>query len=525
MGRTYRRLHEGDYLCNDAEVRRLLADADPVAADHRILRGFSLDDLDRPSLTQYRQRFRAAKGDHSWLALEDRELLDRLGGWRRDRTSGEEGLTLAGLLMFGRDQAIRDPEAAPAFFVDYREKLDAGTRWNDRIYPDGTWEANLFQFFSRVWPRLGVALPMPFQLEDGVRRDETPAHEALREALVNALIHADHTAPGGVVIERHADRFLIENPGTLLVSVEQCMRGGVSECRNKALQQMFLMMGGGERAGSGADKIRSAWRAHQWRAPLITVRNQPDRIELVLPMVSLIPPGTLVHLRDQFGSLVDKLSPPEVQALATAEIEGSVSNMRLQELLADHPVDIGKMLQRLCERDLLVSDNRRRWTTYRLAGRPPVLPLFEPRGNSTQSEGGTPLNPGGDSTQSRGGLHSIRGGLHSIRGGLHSIRRRADRNRGFRCASSESPTRRSAERYRNALQWPLPNLRRPFQAAEPQPEKPSGPTPSAHGRGRAFEDPLSRRHEPSRPSVYDGGFVFEKSPMKLQFDPNQPHVV
>lgn len=382
FGNTYRRRHEGDYRCADDEVRRMLADADPTPADQRILAGFTREDLDSASLTQYRQRFRAVKGEHAWLSLEDTELLERLGGWRKDRATGAQGLTLAGLLMFGKDRAIRDPDAAPAYFVDYREKLDPATRWSDRIYPDGTWEANLFQFYQRVWPKLAAGLPTPFQLEAGMRRDETPAHEALREAFVNALIHADYVAPGGVVVERHTDRFVFENPGILLVSLEQFRRGGVSECRNKTLQKMFLMVGGGEQAGSGADKIRTGWRSRHWRAPLIGLQVQPDRMKLTLPMVSLIPEATSAHLRQMFGTRFDALAPVEVQALATAEIEGSVSNARLQELLTDHPVDISRMLMGLCGRKFLRSDNRRRWTRYRLFG--PAAT------DSSTSQGGLP---------------------------------------------------------------------------------------------------------------------------------------
>lgn len=376
FGHTYRRHHEGDYRCSDDEVRRMLADADPTPADHRILTGFTINDLDPASLTQYRQRFRAAKGEHAWLSLEDKELLERLGGWRKDRVTGAEGLTLAGLLMFGKDSVIRDPEALPTYFVDYREKLDPVTRWTDRVYPDGAWEANLFQFYLRVWPKLSAGLPVPFQLEGGMRRDDTPAHEALREAFVNSLIHADYAAPGGVVLERYPDRFVFENPGTLLVSLEQFRRGGVSECRNKALQKMFLMIGGGEQAGSGVDKIRTGWRSRHWRAPLIGTQAQPDRVRLTLPMVSLIPDVTMERLRQHFGANMDTLSPAELQALATADIEGTVSNARLQELLTDHPVEITRMLTRLCERGLLVSDNRRRWTIYRLSGGPKEPSLF-----------------------------------------------------------------------------------------------------------------------------------------------------
>ena len=376
MGNTWRRNHEGDYRCRDEEVRRMFADAEQTPADHRILEGFSLADLDGPSLAQYKQRFRAAKGEHSWLGFSDPELLEKLGGWRKDRQSGQEGITLAGLLMLGKDQAIRDVHAAPEYFVDYREKLDPAIRWTDRIYPDGTWEANLFQFYQRVWPKLASGLPTPFQMRDGMRRDETPAHESLREAFVNALIHADYSAPGGVVIERMPDRFVMENPGTLLVSQEQLRSGGVSECRNKALQQMFLMIGGGERAGSGMDKIRSGWESRHWRAPWLATQSQPDRVRLTLPMVSLIPDDTFRALEGHFGKDgVARLHPAELQALATAQIEGAVSNVRLKELVDEHPVDITRLLQKLCEQGFLVSDNRRRWTTYRIQR--PGLPLFD----------------------------------------------------------------------------------------------------------------------------------------------------
>ena len=368
FGSTYRRRHEGDYRCADGEVRRMLADADETPRDQRILEGFGVDDLDPASLKQYRQRLRVARGDdHPWLALGDLEFLERLGGWIGGRATDRAGLTLAAILMFGKDTVIRHPEAAPSYFVDYREKLDPELRWSDRIYPDGGWEANLFQFYLRVWPKLAAGLPTPFRLEGVERRDVTPAHEALREAFVNALIHADYAGAGGVVIERYPDRFVIENPGTLLVSLERYLAGGVSECRNKSLQQMFLMIGCGERAGSGADKIRAGWRAQHWRAPRLEIRTEPDRVRLTLPMVSLIPTETLDRLRREFGSRVDALTAAEIEALATADIERVVSNSRLQELLTEHPVDITRMLQGLCEQGYLLSDNRRRWTTYRLS--------------------------------------------------------------------------------------------------------------------------------------------------------------
>ena len=143
---TYRRNYEGDYHCTEQEVGRMLSDRAEEPADSRILEGFTLADLDNTSLQQYRQRFASHKPTHPWLSEDDVGLLTRLGGWRKDRNTGQEGVTVAGILMFGTDEAIG--EAVPLYHVDYREKLseDPDVRYTDRLFVDGTWVANLFQF-------------------------------------------------------------------------------------------------------------------------------------------------------------------------------------------------------------------------------------------------------------------------------------------------------------------------------------------------------------------------------------------
>src|SRR5690606_18712182 len=103
------------------------------------------------SLHAYRNLFAALKPVHPWNTPDDQAFLQLLGGWRADRDSGEQGLTLAGLLMFGQWPAIS--EAAPLYFLDYQEQSDqpdADARWLDRVVPDGSWSGNLFDFFRQV---------------------------------------------------------------------------------------------------------------------------------------------------------------------------------------------------------------------------------------------------------------------------------------------------------------------------------------------------------------------------------------
>ena len=227
-------------------------------------------------------------------------------------------------------------------------------------------EANLFQFYYRVLLKIYVHLETPFQLgPDMFRRDETVTHQAVREAVVNALIHADHGGQGGVVIEKRLDRIEISNPGTLLVAPEQLWRGGVSECRNPTLQTMFLLVGGGEKAGSGIDKILQGWQAQHWRHPRVEERQRPDRVVLTLPTVSLLPPEALERLRARFGPGFEALGRDEVLAVVTAEVEGQVSNSRLQQLTDSHPRELTAVLRGLVERGLLVPDGRTVARVYR----------------------------------------------------------------------------------------------------------------------------------------------------------------
>lgn len=247
---TYKRNHEGDFKCTEQEVRRMYADANvAVSADSRILDNYTFEDIDKASLEQYRRLFDLAKPGHAWLALDDISLLKKLGGYKVDRQTGKEGFTLAGLLMFGKTDAITDEACAPNFFLDYRELGEdtSSTRWLDRIYPDGTWEANLFQFYKRVLPKLQEILPLPFHLEGDTRKDETPAHVAVREALINTLIHADYSVNASTVITRSKNELVFSNPGCLLVSKQQFYDGGDSVCRNLALQKMFMMFGKAEK--------------------------------------------------------------------------------------------------------------------------------------------------------------------------------------------------------------------------------------------------------------------------------------
>ena len=366
---TFKRNHEGDYKCTEREVQRMFSDANVSnPADSRILRNYSLDDLDMESVAQYRQLFKLAKPDHPWSVLSDFEFLKKIGAYRTDRGTKEEGFTVAGVLMFGKENAITDNECCPNFFPDYQEKLSDNPeiRWTNRICPDGTWEANLFQFYLRVLPRLSAVLPKPFILEGNIRRDETPAHVAVREALVNFCIHTDYSENATMVVRLYSNKIVFTNPGTLLVSKMQYYGESASVCRNKTLQKMFMLIGSAEKAGSGVDKILAGWRFANWRAPMLRTLSQPDLVELTMMMESMMDEETKERLVLIFGTEVLSLGHERLLTLNAACTDGYITNESLRVVLNQHKAEVADLLKDMCKHKLLVQEGYGRGTKYRL---------------------------------------------------------------------------------------------------------------------------------------------------------------
>lgn len=372
---TYRRDLEGDYHCSREEVNSMFADANLASpVDGKIIENFSKDDLDADSIKQYRRRFEQWNPDHVWNSLPEDKFLKKLNVFRRDRKTGQYGLTYAGLLMFGTYSAIMDYN--PNFFPDYQEIVDPNDRWVNRICPDGNWESNLFQFYSRVLPILQNFLPKPFQLEGNQRKTETPAHVAVREALANALVHADYTENASLNIYKYPNKMVFSNPGIMLISLRQYYQGGESICRNKFLQTMFTFLGSAEKAGSGVDKIMRGWEKLNWKRPYLVEKKRPNKVVLTLSMESLLDESVKEELSKLYGEKIAGIPQEQLMTLALAYSEEEITNERLQYVLNMHKADITKMLGQMCAARLLESTGHGRGTKYHING--PNVALQDP---------------------------------------------------------------------------------------------------------------------------------------------------
>ncbi|MFA7556575.1 MAG: RNA-binding domain-containing protein [Hydrogenophaga sp.] len=403
-GNTYRRLNEGDRPLADEDVKRMLAEQVEDSRDDRILRNFGFDDLDMGSFRAYRQVFANRDPGHPWNEENDQAFLRRIGGWRMDRETGESGLTLAGLLMFGQMSVIQ--EALPNYMLDYQERPTAKTerRWVDRLTLDGKWSGNLYDFYRKVYLKLTADLKVPFQLEKGERQDETPVHVALREALANVLVHADYSDRASVLVVKRPDMFGFRNPGLMRIPVEVALHGGEPDCRNRNLHKMFRFVGVGEQAGTGIPRILQGWNSQHWNPPKLYESSTPyNQTLLELRMIDLFPAEVIADLRARFGAQFDRLQHEERVALALAGSEGTVNHARLCTVSSAHPVELTRTLQHLTQLGMLDSTGSGRGAVYFLSGQNLPTPddVFGPpvqaEANSSNLTASSSLLPGSSS--------------------------------------------------------------------------------------------------------------------------------
>ena len=344
---TYRRNGEGDYRCTKEEYTAMLRDASVQTRDMIILDEMPIDVFSEESVGDFRRRMNLSCPDRAWKQLDYEEFLFKLGavGIGKD---GKYHPTSAGLLMFGRESAIICEY--PEYFLDYREESDETHLYTDRLLSaSGDWSGNVFDFYSGVCSKLYDDSKALSDLDD------TQIHKALCEALANCLINADYCGRGGVVVVKLQDQITFANPGDFRVDISDAKRGGASDPRNSILMKMFNLIDVGEGGGNGIPYIYYIWKSRGLREPNIIHNYDPDRIELVLPLVKSSDKKTNGKSEIQKAMIIEYL---------TDHVDGSAAELSM--LLDVKTSRTKKLIYELVHENIIVRTGSNRNRRYKL---------------------------------------------------------------------------------------------------------------------------------------------------------------
>jgi len=97
---------------------------------------------------------------------------------------------------------------------------------------------------------------------ESFKREDIPAYPevAVREVLVNALVHSDYSLTGmRILVSIFSDRMEIQNPGMLPFGITlEDFKAGVSKVRNRVIARIFRELGLMEEWGSGYKRVLKA---------------------------------------------------------------------------------------------------------------------------------------------------------------------------------------------------------------------------------------------------------------------------
>lgn len=257
---TFKRNGEGDYHCTMPEIASFMRDQSSTSYDSTLLENTSFDDIDIDTFHDFRNEMKVTQPDHLWNKCKDEEFARKIGVIGHSTTN----ITVAGLLMFGKGEVITS--FFPRFKLDYMECPMKNTSWTYRkVSGNGCSESNVYGFFSLVRSRISMEVDQPLVLDAKMRRImDTDVHKAIREGLLNCLIHADYLGNLVVKIERYPKKIIMSNSGLFRIPLTIAEKGGRSDPRNMVMAGMFSLIGLSERAGVGINYIFDVWQ-HQFR--------------------------------------------------------------------------------------------------------------------------------------------------------------------------------------------------------------------------------------------------------------------
>jgi len=220
--------------------------------------------------------------------------------------------------------------------LDYREECDDKViRWLFRTHSnEGDWSGNIYDFFCKVRTRMDDEVAVPFaNRRDGYRVDRVDVHDALEEALANALAHANYYGRRGILVVKKGKELTISNPGTIRVTKEEFYAGGNSDPRNPNILKMFGFVNVGERAGSGVDKIMTAWKEQNWKKPEFDFSERSDRVTLKLEVGQVVYiPGAADIRNENTDQAEPKPMSKEEKILDYIRQNGSISSQEAADI-------------------------------------------------------------------------------------------------------------------------------------------------------------------------------------------------
>lgn len=193
---------------------------------------------------------------------------------------------------------------------------------------------------------------------------------AVREALLNLLVHRDYSFSASAFISIYEDRIEFVSIGGLMPGIDlEDVMVGISVCRNQDLANVFYRLHLIEAYGTGMGKIMKAYESMQVKPVIETTKNA---FKIILPNINAKYETEKATVKTKSGTPVTvhtekKLSDEEEKILEYARKHGAITRNDVIELLEVSASTAARVIRKMVKTNLLKQKGKARNTHYTIA--------------------------------------------------------------------------------------------------------------------------------------------------------------
>jgi len=238
--RYFKRVANSNHRLSLTEIANLHLQSLQLSWDSYMDMNSTLNDLNRDKIKMFLQR--VTEGGRFRIVGKWQTVLGKLGYLKDGRP------THAAMLLFGRDD--------PPYALHIGRFKTATTIIDDRMI-----RGTLFHVVEESMKFIFSHLKVAFEITGEIARREIYEYPlpALRELLLNAVVHRDYTSPVDIQIKMFDNVITFFNPGRLFgdLTIEKLNSDDYqSRTRNKLVAEAFYLTRDIEKYGSGFIRVR-----------------------------------------------------------------------------------------------------------------------------------------------------------------------------------------------------------------------------------------------------------------------------
>lgn len=379
-GRIFDRTYEGDIdITDNAElVYKMYARKQSTYFVNKVYPNLGLEFLDFDVIKRAKKLAMGRVDNHAWIDMNEEEILRSLGLILTDSDTGKEGITLAAILLFGKDSTIMS--VLPQYKTDAIYRVKNMDRYDDREVII----TNLIDSFRRLMDFGKKHLNDVFVLDGD--QSVSARDKILREIISNILAHRDYSSAYSAKFVIEKDNIYTENSNLPHGHGELQLNKFKAFPKNPAISKVFREIGYADELGSGMRNTNKYTKLYSGGTPAfiednifqITIPIDNVANLRVGPTAAEIITRNVVDNQKMSDMLSDKMSDMLGDKLTGKEkvfLEILIKQLNEDKYVTTTVMSnitripsstIRRYMKKFCELGILVSEGKNKSTQYRL---------------------------------------------------------------------------------------------------------------------------------------------------------------